>query len=68
MVSIEFVCRNKEMLQFYSNDGIKCCIFALSNYVEYLSSNPKVSIIDEMIIKTLINLVYSSLYYFSQGQ
>jgi hypothetical protein len=68
-----FVVNGDKFVQFYENDGFRCCVFALKNYIEYLTNanattansseiSPKISTIDEMIIKALINLIYTTLY------
>lgn len=50
-------------VKIYENDGLKCCVSALKNYMESINnSSVKITIVDEMIIKSLTNLLYTLLY------
>lgn len=49
---------------FYNNDGLKTTLSALKNYILILKNgNSMVTIVDEMIVKTLFNLFYLGIMY-----
>lgn len=54
-------------VKVYENDGVKGCVFALRNYIESINNNSmgKVTLLDEMIIKSLTNLLYTMLFAYS---
>ncbi len=58
----------KELADFLQSDGLRSCVSALKHYLDHLgglAGSFKIAILDEMVVKSLMNLLYTAIYGYS---